>query len=213
MIRLRTMVAAATILLAAALAAPAAAADETISFDYDIFRQGDTLAVWVDLTPVMNQRRMEDLLAGLAVRITIDCRLEKPRRPLPARTLAAARAVVTLTRRLTEDDYAIQVVGAGAAKYKFASQLELSDCLADSMIFPIIAGAIAPPGDKVRLGLDLSCSSLNPNALIDSASVAVPGGGLFDRLFDLFAETVGWGADTYRIVSPLFDPAALAEPR
>lgn len=212
--RRRAISTAVLILLAAVLVTPVAAADETVAFDFDIFRHADTLAVWVDLTPVMNQRRMEDLLAGLAVRLTVDCRLEKPRRPLPARTLAAARAVVTLTRRLTEDDYAVQVSGAAAVKYKFASQLELSDCLADSLVFPITAAAVSEPGEKVRLVLDVSCNSLNPNALADTASADVPAnGGFFDRLFDLFSETVGWGADTYRVVSPLFDPATLTEPR
>lgn len=205
--------AAAVILLAAALAAPAAAADETVSFDYDIFRRGETLAVWVDLTPVMNQRRMEDLLAGLAVRITLDCRLEKPRRPLPAKTLAAVRTVATLTRRLTEDDYGVQVAGAGAAKYTFTNQLELADCLADSLVIPVTAADISDPGDRVRLALDISCNSLNPNAVSSTTAVTPPGGGFFDRLFDLFAESVGWGADSYRLVSPLFDPASLAEPR
>lgn len=209
----RTSATAAMILLTAVLAAAAAAADDTVPFDYDIFRRGETLMVWVDLTPVMNQRRMEDLLAGLAVRITLDCRLEKPRRPLPAKTLAAVRAVATLTRRLTEDDYGVQVAGAGAAKYTFTSQLELADCLADSLVIPVTASDIPGPGDRVRLVLDISCNSLNPNAISDTAPVKPPGGGFFDRLFDLFAESVGWGADSYRVVSPAFDPASLAEPR
>lgn len=202
-------------IILAAVSAGNARAAETVSFDYDIFRQGDSLAVWLDLTPVMNQRRMEDLLAGLAVRITIDCRLEKPRRPLTARTLTSARSTVTLVRQLTEDAYYVQVAGSSAAKYKFKNQLDLSDCLADSLVFPLAALPVSTPAERVRLNLVIACNSLNPNILSDSSASpagAENGAGIFDRLFVLFAETVGLGADSYRTVSPLFDPAALPEP-
>jgi hypothetical protein len=204
------------ILLAAVSGGRVAAADDAAPFDYDIFRQGDTLAVWLDLTPIMNQRRMEDLLAGLAVRITVDLRLEKPRWPLTARTLASARSVVTLARRLTEDAYYVQVAGLSTAQYKFNNQLELSDCLADSLVFPVTEASVSPPGERIRLTLNIACNSLNPNVLYGtSASTTASEGnaGIFDRLFTLFNETIGLGADSYRLVSPLFDPAALPAPR
>ena len=53
-----------------------------------------------------------------------------------------------------------------------------------------------------------------PNTLSEaSATPDQPGNsfGIFDRMFALFNEAVGLGADTYRIVSPLFDPAALPD--
>ncbi len=206
--------AAAMVILTAVLCDRAVAADESIQFDYDIFRQGETLAVWLDLTPVMGQRRMEDLLAGLAVQITIDGRLEKPRWPLPSRTLSSGKWVATVTRRLTEDAYYLQIAGPSAAKYKFDNQLELSDFLADSLVFPVAATSSLKPAEKIRLSLTFVCNSLNPNTLSETpASPDQPGSGsgIFDRMFTFFNEAVGLGADTYRIVSPLFDPAALPD--
>lgn len=191
--------------------APARGDTRDSNFDYDIFRLADTLAVWLDLTPIMTQERMEDLLSGLDLSITVECVVEKPRTLLPAKTVLKSLTIIVLSHPLTEDIYRLSLADGRVTTREFESQLALSDFLADSLVFRVAPGERVRPEGEVRLRLSLISKSHSPNTMGEGrrspmASVRPPqtSRSAFESAFSLFLDLVGFGENAYRIVTPPF---------
>ncbi len=185
-----------------------------VEFDYDIFVVEDTLVFWLDVTPALTQRKMEDLLSGLDIHIKIDIRLERPRRFLPARTLVRERAALLISHPLTEDVYYLKTANPDVIKYKFESQLQLSDFLADSLVFKIAPVSDIGGGDRPRLRLNITCKSFTFKTMLgqpgrrdeDLLPADSSNTEFFEDIFSLFFNLIGFGEESYRVISPLFDP-------
>jgi hypothetical protein len=191
--------------------APAWGDTRDSNFDYDIFRLSDTLAVWLDVTPVMTQTRMEDLLAGLDISIAVECAVEKPRPVLPAKTILKSTTVIMLSHPLAEDIYRLSLSNGSVKTREFESQLALSDFLADSLVFRVAPSERIRPEGEVRLRLSLISKSQSPNMMDEG--VRPPKDRLrtpetprtvFESAFSLFLDLVGFGQAAYRIVTPPF---------
>lgn len=190
------------------------AADSEDRFDYDIFWVGDTLTCWLDPTPALTQQKMEDLLAGLDIYFQFDIKLEKPRKLLFMKNIIHRQAALLITHQLTEDIYRVRFSGTGDKEYEFESQLQVSDFLADSVVFGLALRTLIEDTSNPRLVLMFSCKSLHPRGfsgeqegLPDSLS---PGQSsrktVFDEAFGLFLDLIGFGQANYKIVSPIFNP-------
>jgi hypothetical protein len=186
--------------------------DAVADFDYDIFVADDTLSVWLDVTPVLTQEKLEDLLAGLDISIAVEMKLERPRPPWFSKTLAADKAVIVISRRLTEDRYRLSVADGRLRRCEFETQIELSDFLADSLVLRIAPAGLADSAGLIRLRLDIESKSHSSNILrdrSDGAAAAVdsagsPDEGFFESLFSFFLDLTGFETTTYQIVSPDF---------
>lgn len=192
---------------------PGARADsQELDFDYDIFLVNDTLALWLDVTPVLIQSRMEDLLSGLDISVGIDLKVERPRKLFFAETLASAKATLIISHPLTEDIYRLRLINLGAVDYEFQSQLELSDFIADSVILKIGPRKQFEVAAAIRLNLNLISKSHSNNILKDISPESDKslnrdtGGGdaFFESLFSFFLTLTGFGTTSYKIVSPPF---------
>jgi hypothetical protein len=197
-------------------AEPARGESNDTDFDYDIFLTSDTLAIWLDITPVLVQSKMEDLLAGLDIYVAVDIKVQQPRKLFFPETLASARAILLISHPLTEDIYRLQMVNFGDSKREFQSQLELSDFLSDSLIFRV--APLSQIMDKPKIRLDLTLVSKSHSANILGNTPGRPEGELqrdtnpeefFESLFTFFLNLVGFGKDSYHIVTPLFDSSQL----
>lgn len=190
---------------------PAGAAAEKPDFDYDIFFAGDTLSIWLDVRPVLTQSKMEDLLAGLQVSIAVTVDAERPRRLLFSKTLATARTVLVISRRLEEDTYRLRIIDRTARNYTFKSQLALSDYLADSLVLGIAPADSLGGRAPLRLALTLVSKSHSNNTMSDlpeSAADSTGTGGdeFFETVLNSFLNLIGFGATTYHFTTPLFSP-------
>ena len=196
---------------------PASGDTGEIDFDYDIFRLSDTLAVWLDVTPVMTQAKMEDLLAGLDISVAVECAVEKPRPILPAKTILKSTTVILMSHPLAEDIYRLSLSDGGVKTREFESQLALSDFLADSLIFRVAPAERVRPEGEIRLRLSLISKSHSPNMMGEGARL--PKDRLqapetpqtvFESAFSLFLDLIGFGQTVYRIVTPPFAVDGLA---
>jgi len=182
--------------------------------DYDIFLNHDTLSVWIDLSPVLNQTRMEDLLAGLDLSLAVEISVEKPRRILFTRTLARARSILVLRRQLTEDNYRLRAVDFETRDYRFDNQMELSAHMADSLVFRIIPRTALEAVTDLRLKVQINVKSHSSSVLEEIGEKAGEaeenGGEVFESVFSFFLDLIGFGQTTYRLESPPFDLRQLA---
>lgn len=186
-------------------------------FDYDIFIINDTIALWLDITPVLDQQKMEDLLSGLEIHIGLEIKLEKPKRFLPSEELIGRRFFLQISHRLTEDNYCLRILDSNSIDYEFDNQPGLYDFLADSLVFNLLSRAGLKAEESCRLNLKIACKSLYPKnkesgstSLSESGSVADGDeSSLIQKLFSTFLEVFGFGKSYYRIISPTFIPAEL----
>jgi len=192
--------------------APLRAESADDDFDYDIFLIGETLAVWIDIRPALDQSRMEDLLAGLDLTLMIDLKAERPRKLLFSKTLASTRAALVISHPLTEDFYRLRLANFGFWDRRFKSQIELSDFLADSLILRLAPKSLMAEAPEVRLRFDLVSKSHSSNILDQikgssaDSSAAGPGTDeeFFESLFSFFLNLVGFGKTTFHIETPSF---------
>jgi hypothetical protein len=195
---------------------PAAAASKDVDFDYDIFLAGDSLALWLDVRPVLTQPKMEDLLAGLQVSIAVTADAVRPRKLLFSKTIATAKAVLVISRRLAEDNYRLRIVDRTVRDYTFKSQLDLSDFLADSLVLDIVPADSLRGQAPIRLNLTLISKSHSNNTLPDlpaateADSTGTGKDEFFETLLNSFLNLIGFGATTYHFSTPLFSPDDLA---
>ncbi len=195
---------------------PAGAAGKDIDFDYDIFLAGDTLALWLDVRPVLTQPKMEDLLAGLQVSIAITIDAERPRRLMFSKNVATAKAVLVMSRRLAEDTYRLRIIDRTARAYTFKNQLALSDFLADSLVLGVVPIDSLREQAPLRLKLTIVSKSHSNNKLDDLSGAAADSTGsaggdeFFETLLNSFLNLIGFGAHTYHFATPLFSPDDLA---
>jgi hypothetical protein len=195
---------------------PAGAAGKETDFDYDIFLAGDTLALWLDVRPVLTQSKMEDVLAGLRVTIAVTVDVERPRKLFFSKTLATYRTVLAIWRRLTEDTYRLKIIGRSVREYSFKSQLALSDFLADSLVMDVVPADQIRGRGPLRLALTLVSKSHSNDigdefaaAEADSARAGGQDGEFFESLLNSFLNLIGFGAVTYHVTTPLFSPGDL----
>jgi hypothetical protein len=187
------------------------AEDGAADFDYDIFLNGDTLSLWLDVSPIMTQPKLEDLLAGLDILISIEMEVEKPRRLFSSRTLVDEKAAMIITHRLTEDLYRIKVYNFAIREYEFENQLQLADFLADSLIFQVADSMAGESG--IRLKLSITVKSYSPNVLGGDKSIGAaqlqaekgPDREFFESILSEFFKLIGFGKTSYQIKSPVFN--------
>ncbi len=190
-------------------AAPLAAADP--DFDYDIFLQDDTLMLWIDVTPVLTQSRMEDLLAGLDVFIEIDVEAERPRKLFFPKSLASKKSAAVISRHLARDTYRLRMTGTTADSRIFKNQLILSQFLADSLVVPVAAAEILQ-GKDIRLSVSLISKSYSNNLGAEAADIpedstdegSTEDSEFFESLVSTFLDLVGFGTSSYRFTTPPF---------
>ena len=181
-------------------------------FEYDIFSVNDTLAVWLDITPVLTQSKMEDLISGLDIFVNVNIRLEQPRTLFFPRKLSEIDATFSISHPLTEDIYNLKLSNFGLYSYEFDNQLKLYDFLADSLIFKVESTASINKSTRVRLKLEISCKSFTTSILplksgrLEDEPIPADTSGteFFLDIFTLFFDFIGYGEDEYKISSPIF---------
>lgn len=193
-------------------AGPAAAENQDTDFDFDIFFSDDTLVIWLDLTPILTQEKMEDLLAGFDVCLHITTAVERPKRLFFSKKIIETEAAICIAHPLTEDIYKLKIVNHSIRQIEFENQLELSDFLADSVVLPVAPRSVIPVDERVRLRCNLISKSHSNNmfdAIGSTAADSLPGRqergeDVFESVFSLFLDLIAFGKTAYEITSPDF---------
>jgi len=197
-------------LIFCALISGAYADDESIEFDYDIYSAKDSIAIWLDLTPILTQPVLEDLLAGLDIFLSLHLKIEKSQRPFGHKTIYESKKDLLLTHNLTKDNYNISYSRHSQDKRSFSNQMDLSDYLADSLQFKLISLGQLSANDKYRLNIEILSRSISPLEVNKNSEFSSRVGqssednNFLGSVLDKFLEIIGFGEITYRITSPQF---------
>jgi hypothetical protein len=187
------------------LSSPASASGRSGDFTYDIFAGGDSLALWIDLTPVLGQEQMEDLLAGLNIYLGLDIRLEIPRPFIFSRQVARKRVGLIISHPLTADIYKIDIQGTPPLGRQFDDQMKIRDFIADSVDFNLTSINGLSPGDKYRISVSIRSKSYSTKGLGGAApsppsstdTTGARGTEFFGSLFSTFLELTGFGTVSF----------------
>jgi hypothetical protein len=186
---------------------------EQTEFDYDIFSINDTLAIWVDVTPMLTQSRLEDLLSGLDIYVKVEIKIQVHKVLFISKTLKKTGAAFLISHPLTEDIYRLKISNFVVSKHEFDSQLSLSDFLADSMVFKIAPVEDIEQRTNLRIKMGISCKSLSsiviPDKYYGQKDGLLPADTseteiLLD-IFSLFIDLIGYGEDKCNISTAIFD--------
>ncbi len=193
-------------------------ADDTrIDLDYDIFLINDTVAVWLDHSPVLTQPLLEDLLAGLYVRIDVSYRVESPPNPVFTKGLAEAERSLFINRDLTRDEYYLVIVNGQVDSITFSTHLEMVDYLSDSMEVKLIPSEYLKKDEKIRIRFDVSSKSMSRNKLDSQSSRSgentsedeASADRVINSVFSYFVDFIGFGEHKYQVISPSFTISSL----
>ncbi|MEZ5358170.1 MAG: hypothetical protein R3F48_05005 [Candidatus Zixiibacteriota bacterium] len=191
--------------------------DAAIDFDYDIFIQRDTLTVWLDVTPVLTQALLEDLLAGLQIRIDVRYKAEYPPDPIFAETIQERQRSVFLRRDVTGDFYELIEVNGFQDTVLFSSQLDMADYLTDSLELQLLPISRVEDDRKMRLKLEINSKSMIYKNLSKDLRSQVQssededeaGGQAVNTVFSYFLDVIGFGERKYQIRTPGFKISSL----
>lgn len=197
-------------LLYCALISTAKADGESIVFDYDIYKANDSIAVWVDITPILTQPVLEDLLAGLGISLNFHFKIEKSQRPFGHKTVYESKKELLVTHNLTKDNYHIEYSRISQDERFFTNQMDLSDYLADSLQFKVASTGLLSANDRYRLNIEILSRSISPSEADQNSEISgvaeqsSEGGNFLGSVLDKFLKVIGFGEITYRIISPQF---------
>lgn len=202
------------IVCAGLLCTPVSAAGRSGDFAYDIFVRGDSLAFWIDLTPVLSQEQMEDLLAGLNIYLGIDIHLESPRPLFFSRQVIQKRVGLIISHPLTADIYKIEIQGRPPLERQFDDQMKIRDFIADSVDFDLASMTALNAGDKYRIRVSISSKSYSNKGLGGASpvnpskadSAGTHGTEFFGSLFSTFMELTGIGTVSFHFNTANFTP-------
>ncbi|MFH1700420.1 MAG: hypothetical protein ABIE07_07510 [Candidatus Zixiibacteriota bacterium] len=184
--------------------------DESIEFDYDIYGSNDSISIWLDLTPVLTQPVLEDLLTGLDIFLNLRFKVEKPQKLIGYRSVFESKIAILLNHDLTKDNYGIRFSPNSKESKLFSNQMDLSDYLADSLQFRLTLLARFPVDEHFRFNVEIMSRSISPSEINQISEFSAKTGqtsaedSFLGSVLGKFLEVIGFGEITYRITSPQF---------
>ena len=184
-------------------------ADDTPEVAYDIYRLDDSLAVLLDLTPLITARAVERLEDGVDLLVHCELRLEVPRRFWGTHQVAGHSFVLKVGYHPVTEEYLIESSDeAGSEPKHFLSLAALYAHLRDSVECCLAVLDSLDSGRRHQLELKVTTVALTD---LTPAAVEEPegdDGSPISFLFRQFLSLTGYGRKEYRTVSR---PFALSE--
>lgn len=181
-----------------------------VDFDYDIFIQKDTVSLWVDITPVLTQPRLEDLLAGLDIYVGLDFSLETKGTFGIYKNQIRHKTTIIISHKLIDDIYRLKILPNYKNERRFDNLMQLRQFLADSLVFAISPEELLPPEKPFRLSFDLMAKSGSYGLL----GISIEGHlddekrseeiQFLENVFSQFLKIIGFGRSAYHVESPRF---------
>ncbi len=184
--------------------------DESIVFDYDIYGANDSITVWLDLTPILTQPVLEDLLAGLDIFLSLRFKIEKPQKLFGHKTIYELKTALLLTHNLTKDNYNIRYSLNSQSASSFLNQMDMSDYLADSLQVKLIPLDQFNTDERYRLNIEILSRSISPSKVNQIPEFSYGTGqsseddSFLGSALNKFLEIIGFGENTYHFTSPHF---------
>jgi hypothetical protein len=189
-----------------AAAMPAAASDGDLEIDYEIFLQGDQVAVSLDLARLITSARVERLKEGVDIAVEYRLLLSRPRRIWGTEKVSEVTGLLRLGYRLvTEDFYLRDEYRAPEDERHFPTLAPLHQFLSDSIVERLTDYEELDTGKRYELEITVSCISLTDFNVPPTGASREPESPV-KYLFRQFLQLTGYGRDEYSAKSRAFSP-------
>jgi len=192
------------VLSCAFLAGSSARAEPDIELAYDIFSRGDSVMVWLDLSPFLTDPQVSRLNDGIDLLFQYNLRLAIPRRLWGDVTVTEKEEAVRMSYHLVTHDYLLTSTFAGWHDRHFPALDQLAAFLADSINAPLLPMDSLNGGKRYTLDLKVTTIALTGfNPTPDSADSSGSDSPL-RFLFKKFLSLTGFGRREFEAKSRPF---------
>ncbi|MCB2231456.1 DUF4390 domain-containing protein [bacterium] len=181
------------------------AENASVDFPFDINSIEDTLAVWVDLSGLLQAAIIERIEDGIDQ--AFECRMElaRPKRLFGSVRIAERTDAWRLSYRiLTERWLLTQLGGDSSTDRSFGSLAGLAGFLSDSIVVGLVALDSLERDRGYTLKLDITSISLAGISLTPNPGDSTDGSSVLRSLFSEFLKFTGYGREEYSIESRQF---------
>jgi hypothetical protein len=179
-------------------------AESDIELAYDIFSRGDSVMVWLDLSPFLTDPQIARLNDGIDLLFQYNLRLAIPRRLWGDVTVTETEETVRMSYHLVTHDYALTSTYAGWHNRHFPTLDLLTAFLADSINAPLLPTDSMNGGKRYTLDLKITTiavTGFNPTPeSADSSGSDSP----LRFLFKKFLSLTGFGRREFETKSRPF---------
>jgi len=169
------------------------AADED-QIEYDIFRQNDTLAAWVDFSFMLSAGNLKKLRDGIDLALEYRLTLASPRRLWGSNTIARTDDALKISyRRITEDFYITRLISEPDRELRFISREELENYLKDSVLVSLVTIDSLDADKRFTLEIEITSITLTTLNLLSDGGGADSTQSALKSLFKEFLKLTGYG--------------------
>ncbi len=192
--------------------AGAAVAEPFESIDFDIFRSGDSLNVWLDMEPLVTSERVEQMKQGIDLAIQYDLTLMRPRRLWGAQKLNSFSGFLHIGYRVVAEDFFLsRTVAATDSALFFVSVEPLAEFLTDSIQAALCD--VDSLDSSARYYLELKITAITLTAFNLASEDDTPEGqesSPIKYLFKKFLQFTDFGREEFQFKSRLFSLSEIA---
>lgn len=189
-------------------------AEESEPIDFDIYQQDNLVAVWVDLSSLINSKRVTGLKEGINLAIEYRLTLLRPKRFWGSHKVAQTDNVLHVGYRLITEDYFVsQPTSDPPHDRYFLSLGELHKFLADSISIELADLDSLDRDKRYYIQMALTCVSLTSLNVADETGGDESGKSPIKWLFKEFLDLTNFGRQDYAVESRLFSLSELSPRR
>lgn len=206
---MRHTVALCTLLLFSLLTEYSVRADSDIDIRYDIFSRGDTIMVWLDLSPFLTSAQISRLNDGIDLLFQTELRLAVPRRLWGDVTTAETQQALRMSYHVVTKEYALSATISDWDERLFPSLAQLSSFLADSINAPLVPMDSLDRGKHYTLDLKVTTIALTGFSPSPEATDSSYSESPLQFLFKKFLSLTGFGRREFETKSRPFSKSEI----
>jgi len=146
---------------------PSVNAEQTEEIEFDIYKKNDSLTTWLDLSPFITAKRVQQLKNGIELMVQIKINLIHPKRLWGYETIKRVNKSLKIGYRIVTEEYtAVIYQDKTETSHQFLSMGKLHQFLTDSIAVTICVIDSLESGKYYTLEYDFSYISLTTINLI-----------------------------------------------
>ncbi len=179
-------------------AGPVAAVSISEAIEYDIFKRGDSISIWLNLAQFLSSKRVDQMKEGIDLAFEYRLILSRPRHLWGAEQIAKTRGLIKVAYQIVTESYSISTEQLGRENSRhFVSLARLHQFLSDSVVVKLADCQELDPQRRYTLEIKVTCISLTDFNLAADSEPSEKSGSPIKYLFRQFLRLTDFGREEY----------------